>query len=449
MQYKNCFVKLFTVVIYCLSLSGCGGGGGVDTVVITTPIQLGQSPGAYSPPIHVTPTPPSNAVLVSGTTGYMGSLSPSDLLLHYAFPTLSQVAPTAPRYTGKGQTIVIIDGPGPNLTSSTIRDDLTYFDNYYNLPNCNFQTINPNNLATCSVQIIDQSNGAQSSDGYQEMALDLQWAHAMAPGANILLIVTPDNNLDSVMIALQTAVNQPNVVAVSMSFGAPEFSDETTSIYDGFFRQHPNIAFVASSGDSGGGTQGQIYPAASPYVTAVGGTTLLSLSAPSSSSETSWVDGGGGPSVFEPMPSFQVNYMNSKNDAILRANNGSRAVPDVAYNADPQSSPVAVRINGGWSFFAGTSAGAPQWAGILAGLAEYLNTNGLSSFSTLLTQAHGLNSILYQLAINKPNSFYNVASGNDGNCGLLCAATVGYNDVTGLGVPLVSNFYANFASYAH
>ena len=426
------FLNRITLAFLLVILFGCGGGGGTGSTAASAPVPLQQSPGTYTPPSHHFAIPP--VPVVANTTGYASSLSPSDLLLHYGFPTSSPVAPTSAIYQGTGQTIVIIDGPG--LSTATINSDLAIFNAQYNLPNCN-------------LQVIDQSNGSQSYSGYQETALDVQWAHAIAPAAKIVLIVTPDNYLTSVMTALQTAVQVPNVTVVSMSFGATEFSDETSSAYDGFFSHYPGIAFVASSGDNGGGTRGQNYPAASPYVTAVGGTTITSLVTPSanSSSETSWSYGGGGPSVFELMPAYQINYMNANHDSVLIANNGKRAVPDVAYNADPQASPVGVVINGQWTFFGGTSSGAPQWAGILAGLSQYLSANGYN-FSTLLSQANGLNTILYKLAINKPNSFYNVATGSDGNCSL-CYATVGYNDVTGLGVPIVSNLYANFANYAH
>ena len=433
---KNTFPFKFSAsIIFSLTLSlyGCGGGSsnGGGNLEIIPPGNFAQNPGAYTPPTHYTPNP--SGTVVANTTGYPTSLSPADLLLHYGFPITSHPGlPATPTYPGAGQTIVIIDGPG---TTANLTTDVAIFNAYYHLP-------------ALSLQIIDQSSGAVSNSGYQEIALDVQWAHAIAPSANIVLIKAADNYMNSVMAALQTAVHIPGVTAVSMSFGATEFSNETSNFYDGFFRQYPGIAFLASAGDNGGSMQGESYPAASPYVTAVGGTTLNSLTTPANNNvtETSWYYGGGGPSVFESMPSYQTNYMNVLNDAVLRANSGRRAVPDVSYNADPQASPVGVVINGQWNFFGGTSAGAPQWAGIIAGLAQYLSAHG-SSLSGLLTSAGGLNPILYKLAINHPSSFYNVATGSDGNCGL-CNATTGYNDVTGLGVPLVGAFYANFANYA-
>jgi subtilase family serine protease len=274
----------------------------------------------------------------------------------------------------------------------------------------------------------------------------------MAPGANIVLIIAADNYMDSVMSALQVAVQQPGVVAVSMSFGSTEFSDQTSSTYDGFFRNNPGIAFLAAAGDSGGGIGGQNYPAASPYVTAVGGTTITALSTPTSTnvSEEGWFDGGGGSSSYESMPSYQRTYMLATGStSVLNANNAMRAVPDVSYNADPSASPVAVVINGHWNLFGGTSAATPQWAAIVAGLAQYIKSTSSYNLGSVLSAQGGFNSILYQLARTHPSSFYNVANGQNGGCGVICTASSGYNDVTGLGVPMVSNFYSNFLNYAH
>ena len=433
----------FTFIAFSILVSGCGGGGGgyssTSTSVGTTNVGSGTSgtssgsgPLSFTPPTRYTPITHNTPTQTTFGTGYRGSLSPSDLLVHYSFPITTQGSIATPTYPGTGQTIVIIDGPGGTLQSIT--SDLAQFNTYYNLPPCNFQ-------------LIDQSGGLQSASGYQEIAMDVEWAHAMAPGAKIVLIKTADNYMTSVMDALQAAVQQPNVVAISMSFGASEFTEQTNSSYDGFFKQYPGIAFLAAAGDYGGNQYSQNYPAASPYVTGVGGTSISGLAPPSNSNldEQAWIDGGGGPSAYELMPGFQTNYMIALNDAILKANAGMRAVPDVSYNADPLSSPVAVVVNGTWSLFGGTSASTPQWAAIMAGLAQYM---GYSNYTNLLKNAGGLNPILYQLAINHSNSFYNVTTGRNGTCAL-CTAATNYNDATGLGVPVVANFYANFSSYAH
>ena len=433
----------FTFIAFSILVSGCGGGGGgyssTSTSVGTTNVGSGTSgtssgsgPLSFTPPTRYTPITHNTPTQTTFGTGYRGSLSPSDLLMHYSFPITTQGSIATPTYPGTGQTIVIIDGPGGTLQSIT--SDLALFNTYYNLPVCNFQ-------------LIDLSGGLQSASGYQEIALDVEWAHAMAPGAKIVLIKTADNYMTSVMDALQAAVQLPNVVAISMSFGASEFTEQTNSSYDGFFKQYPGIAFLAAAGDYGGNQYSQNYPAASPYVTGVGGTSISGLAPPSNSNldEQAWIDGGGGPSAYELMPGFQTNYMLALNDAILKANAGMRAVPDVAYNADPLSNPVAVVVNGTWSLFGGTSVSTPQWAAIMAGLAQYM---GYSNYTNLLKNAGGLNPILYQLAINHSNSFYNVTTGRNGACAL-CTAATNYNDATGLGVPVVANFYANFSSYAH
>ena len=417
-------------LLICSLVWSCGGSGGAgetgtnstDTTQPSDPIAFSA---AYSKPV-TTYSPPTRG------SGYGSTLSPGDLKVHYNMPT---------QFTGAGQSIAIVVAPG----TSNPANDLNAFSRYYNLPQCT-----PNNPC---FTMIDLSNGAKvlpSNDWTVEIALDTQWAHAIAPGAQIILIQAKTTSMADLMAAVRLAVTQKNVVAVSMSWGAYEFSNETSAAYDGFFAQYPNIAFIAPSGDSGNNGHNQIYPAASPYVTAVGGTSIHSLSLPiTNTTETAWSLGGGGPSIYETIPSYQNNYLIASNDlTVLGANGHRRGIPDVAYNADPNVSPLAVNIKGLWYGVGGTSEGVPQWAGIIANFAQYLQTKG-TSLPKILAAAHGLNSVLYQTKLEQANSlsFFDVTSGSDntgnGIC-ILCSASNGYDDVSGLGIPNVGTLFGHF-----
>src|SRR5207248_3970700 len=160
----------------------------------------------------------------------------------------------------------------------------------------------------------------------------VEWAHAIAPGANILLVEARSDYFSDLLAAVDYAAAHANVV--SMSWGSDEFSGETTSSYDGHFRNHPGVTFVASSGDYGAPPS---WPSISPNVVAVGGTTLTALSDGTWSKEKGWGNGwwsyyygggGGGISSYEWKPSYQ----NSVTQSATR-----RTGPDVAYNADPNT----------------------------------------------------------------------------------------------------------------
>ena len=232
----------------------------------------------------------------------------------------------------------------------------------------------------------------------------------------------------------------PGVTAVSMSWSAPEFQTEVCPAFDGFFQAHPQIAFFAAAGDDGNTGSNQGYPAASPYVTGVGGTTMNSLANPSSGAlDTVWSSGGGGTSLDEAMPLFQTTFMQTTNDPVLSLNSTQRGIPDVAFNADVDNSPIGIVMKGGWYGAGGSSEGAPAWAAITAGLAQAQGASGGNLQSTLI-QNSGLNGLLYQVALfqSSASGFYPVTSGSDGTCNV-CSAGPGYDEATGLGVPNVAN----------
>src|SRR5207237_345698 len=150
---------------------------------------------------------------------------------------------------GAGTTIAIVDA----YDDPKIANDLHQFDVAWGLPDPVFTKVNQTGGTTYPA-----ANGGWAS----EIALDVEWAHAIAPKANILLVEASSNSYANLFAAVQYAAKQPGVVAVSMSFGGGEFSGETS--YDSVFLTpsgHNGVTFIASSGDSGAPVS---YPAGSP-----------------------------------------------------------------------------------------------------------------------------------------------------------------------------------------
>lgn len=155
-----------------------------------------------------------------------------------------------------------------------------------------------------------------------ETSLDVEWAHSIAPEAKILLVVARSASVSDLVKAIDYASSQ-GVQVVSNSWGGSEFSSEGS--YESHF-QHPGIVYVASSGDTGAGV---IWPATSPSVLAVDGTTLTLNSNNTYLNEIGWSGSSGGTSVYMATPSYQNNW-----STIVGSHRG---VPDVAFNADPNS----------------------------------------------------------------------------------------------------------------
>jgi subtilase family serine protease len=322
---------------------------------------------------------------------------------------------------GAGQTIAIIDAfDDPNIES-----DLAVFTQQAGVSPCT-------TADGCFTKAY--ASGRQPAPNVSwalETALDVEWAHAIAPAAKILLVEAADNNFVNLLSAVNYAIaGGANVV--SMSFGGPEFSQQT--ILDSTF-QTSNVSFVASTGDSGAGVN---YPAASPYVLAVGGTSPETNMAGARYGESAWSYSGGGQSLYELKPVPQLNFG-------LRAGTPFRSVPDVAYIGDPVQG-VAVystyymgtTLSGGWYQVGGTSAGAPQWAAILA----IINSERVKAGKRVLAASYSYGTLdaIYSLAGGEYNRyFYDVQSGANGYCGKPCIAGPGYDVVTGLGSPNVRN----------
>ena len=478
---RNLFI--FFGITCTLLLASCGGGGGQTASIVD---------------LH--PTASNNIPLVTGS-GPNGNLTPANLYPHYSVPLTSGV----PTYSA-GQTIAVVDAPGTN-SIATIVSDLNLFTLNYGpkSSSCATPVVSGNSTTyTCNgftFKVINLNTvpANQNSGWNAEIALDVQWSHALAPNANLILVQAQSASSADLATAVDTAASQSGVVAVSMSFGSPESSAETSLTYspnllnDGLFSHWTaqGTVFLASAGDSG---NIRSYPAASPYVTSVGGTaignlsTLIPTQSPPSASpsqtsyEFAWsydvgfqVAGtGGGASLYESMPSFQTNFASTSLAGSLGLNsvgsNSVRAIPDVAYNASSNLSPVTIVVNGAASGTGGTSAGAPQWAGIVAQMSDYYSRLSSPSPTTLklklantTSYPYGFNSYLYSsyTSINSSAPFFDITVGTDitgtnpnsgtygvggFSCTGLCTAGVGYDDVTGLGVPVVGNLLSTLSA---
>ncbi len=318
--------------------------------------------------------------------------------------------------TGSGQTIAIVDAyDDPNITS-----DLNVFSSQWGLPLvCGTSGAAPAPICLNFTKATPQGLPGGNSGWALEISLDVEWAHAIAPAANILLVEAATNGFSNLMSAIDYAGKQTGVVVVSNSWGAGEFNGETT--YDSHCQLSTAVC-VFSTGDSGNpGT----YPAYNPSVVAVGGTTLNLTSAGAVTSETAWSSSGGGVSVYESKPSYQAT-VNSKT---------MRGIPDVSYDADPGTGfpvydTVAYSGQTGWFQVGGTSAGAPQWSAIIAAADQLRLASSLGLLTALNLQA---NTAIYTL--NGTVDIYDVTSGSNGSCGSVCTTTTGYDFVTGIGSP--------------
>ncbi len=267
--------------------------------------------------------------------------------------------------------------------------------------------------------------GTDSTKGWEvEESLDVEWAHALAPGANIVLVEANSASDADLFAAVTTAANLPGVSVVSMSFGGGEFSSE--SAYDSVFTTpagHQGVTFVASTGDNGapGG-----FPAYSANVLAVGGTTLNADSSGNYVSETAWSGSGGGVSLYESQPSYQ--------HGVVTQSTTNRAIPDVSFDADPNSGVMvydsfSYGTSTPWVTLGGTSFSAPAWGAIIALADQGRVQNGLGTLDGS-TQTLPM---IYQLSQTDPSAFHDITSGSNGH-----SATTGYDLVTGLGSPVVN-----------
>jgi subtilase family serine protease len=355
--------------------------------------------------------------------------TPQQIRQAYAIPTSIKNA-----LPGTGETIAIVDA----FNDPTIKQDVATFDNQFGLPQFGVP-------GGPTFKIVNQSGGtslpSNNSSWALEIALDVEWAHAIAPGANIVLVEANSSNLNDLLAGVDTASKLGNVV--SMSWGGSEFFGESN--LDSHFTA-PGVTYIAAAGDSSAAF-GPDYPATSPYVLAVGGTTLTSTttSGVTTFNESAWADGGGGVAAFEGEPSYQFNQpsIGSPDVAVFNPFTGTstlysaRLTPDVAYAADPGTStnPIGFAVfdstpfqnHTGWIDVGGTSAGAPQWSAIVA-MADQARGTHLDTNQVQATLYNTLGTSTYSKV------FHDITTGSNG-----FSAGRGYDLATGLGTPIVSN----------
>ncbi len=407
------------------------------------PTNAGSSSQATSP---YKPGPQASRAIdeCSASAAVGGCFSPQQVQTFYNLNPLY-----AKGFTGKGQTIIIIDSFG----SPTIKQDLHTFDQTFGLPDPpKFDILYPLGQVN-----FDATNGDEV--GWAgETTLDVEWAHAIAPDANLVLLVSPVSETEGVQgfpefEKLSTyAMDHHLGQIVTQSFGASEptlagdackeglgtgenlLKDYDQKVFQRGVTEH--ITFLASSGDDGstnvncpndGMTPYHFrnvgWPASDPLVTAIGGTKLsLKDGAGHYGSEKVWNEdsgaSGGGTSQFYAEPDWQKHLPNQA------ALNGKRAIPDVSWGAAVNfafyhSYPGDIS---GWSAIGGTSASSPQWAGLIA-VANQMAGKPLGF----------LNPALYQLA---GKGFHDITSGNNSLDGVEgFQASPGWDMATGWGTP--------------
>jgi uncharacterized protein with LGFP repeats len=324
---------------------------------------------------------------------------PADLRAAYNVPAVSMAAP---------RTVAVVVG----FDAPTLEADLGVYRAKFGLPACTtangcFQKVNQNGQSS--------PLPAVNTGWAQEASLDVDMVSAACPGCKILVVEANSDFLDDLAPSVNTAVSM-GAVAVSNSYGAKEAPGLNN--FDPYYT-HPGVAITVAAGDSGYGTE---YPASSPAVTAVGGTSLSRSVASRGWAETVWggtagstAGAGSGCSAYAVKPAWQTD-----------AGCANRMVADISAVADPQTG-LAVYDStpdsggpSGWLVMGGTSASSPFIAGLAA----------LASAPTT-----GSNPASYAYAV--PSALNDVIVGFNGSCTIsyLCAASTGYDGPTGMGTP--------------
>lgn len=352
-------------------------------------------------------------------------------------------------YQGSGQTIAIV-GAYNNAGAAT---DLAAFSTKFGLAPCAVATVpttatlplaKPAAGSGCSFSVVNASSAgtfasrapAANAGWATETSMDIEWAHAIAPMARIILVQAASASVADMSAAIALA-GRMGATVVSMSFGAGEFSSMAS--YESAFLAS-GVSYVASSGDSGRAVS---WPAVSPRVLAIGGTSLTTATtaAGTTRSETAWSGSGGGISAYNAVPAWQAKL------TVIATTGRSgvpskRVLPDVALNANPSTGQMILAA-GSWYIAGGTSVSAPQWAGLVAVSNAVRALNGKAVLGNLgqpVYMALNPNATTYAAAL------LDVKSGSNGSC-TGCSATANFDLVTGLGTPNAGKTVELLAAY--
>lgn len=330
---------------------------------------------AISPAAWSQAPDPSACVPYTGVACY----TPQQLQTAYGVAPLLNAG-----YNGAGQTIVLIESYG----SPTIQADLTAFDQAYGLPDPPSLQV----LAPLGTVPFDENNDDQVAWAF-ETALDVQWAHAMAPGAAIVVLTSPVDETEGIQGLPQFLELEKYALdfhlgnIISQSWGTAENTLFTPaginliSDFEAFYARAAaeRVTVLAGAGDSGSANvdvNGDFYPfptilfpASSPFVLAVGGTSLQLSSTGAFESEVVWNDAngatGGGISQYFPQPLYQFLLPRAAQKQL----GGHRGIPDVVFNADPVFTYIGFYSDtsyNGFYYNGGTSESTPAWAGIIS-----------------------------------------------------------------------------------
>ncbi len=376
MKSKWIAVALVLLVAPLLLVAGCGGGAN-GTAQVGSADTVGAIPPGWQA---------RHPIIVRGpATDVLSGYSPKQIRHAYGFDMLSA--------DGSGQTVAIVDAFG----SPTIAADLATFSTQVGLPAATLKIATPQGTPT-----VDAGWAV-------ETALDVEWVHAIAPQAKILLVECKSSSFADMFAGV--AYGAQRASQVSMSWGGSEFVGEGAALKSFFNRS--GVTYIASAGDDGGLPQ---IPCALPHVLGVGGTTLNLGGNGTFKSETAWSGSNGGPSIDIPTPAWQKQWNSTS----------MRECPDVSCVADPATGVRVYTTTGGtgWLVVGGTSLSAPIVAAMMA-----LVNEGRS------TPLSGTNAAIY--ALGSPTSFTtyfrDVTVGSNDNF----PSGVGYDQVTGIGSPRV------------
>ncbi|MER6071149.1 S53 family peptidase [Streptomyces sp. NPDC001817] len=341
--------------------------------------------------LQVTSGTPMSAHAESGLTAAAtpSGYGPSSLQSAYNLPSATG---------GSGQTVAIVDA----YDDPSAESDLAAYRSQYGLSACT--------TASGCFKKVDQNGGTKyprgNSGWAEEISLDLDMVSAACPNCKILLVEASSASMTNLGTGVNTAVRL-GAKFVSNSYGGSESSSDAT--YDSTYFNHPGVAITVSSGDNGYGVE---YPAASRYVTAVGGTSLKTASNARGWTDTVWSGAGSGCSAYDAKPSWQKD-----------SGCANRTVADVSAVADPNTGVAVYDTYGqgsGWMVFGGTSASSP----LIAATYALAGAPSAGSYPASFPYAH-------------TSALNDVTSGSNGSCGgsYLCTGGTGYDGPSGLGTP--------------